>query len=134
MDDELHKQQRQKQLEAERSERKVRGEGQTSEELADELTSRQLREGLDLLEAAVHVPTPSIAWFDQQIAATQSKRKSRLVRDLVILWIGAMLLFYVYYLTVTAKPVAFLSIQAAAILVPLAWLILRKQVDSHDTN
>ncbi|MGO4497730.1 YxlC family protein [Paenibacillus sp. 2RAB27] len=134
MDDELHKRQRQEPLEGGEPERRGRGEGQTSEELADEMTSRQLREGLDLLEAAVHVPTPSTAWFDQQIAAAQSKRKSRLVRDLVILWISAMLLFYVYYLTVTAKPVAFLSIQAAAILVPLAWLILRKQVDSHDTN
>jgi hypothetical protein len=132
MDDELHKRRQEKLLEGESAE--PNGEVQTSEELADEMTSRQLREGLDLLEAAVHVPTPSAAWFDQHIAATQSKRKSRLVRDLVILWIGAMLLFYVYYLTVTAKPVAFLSIQAAAILVPLAWLILRKQVDSHDTN
>jgi hypothetical protein len=132
MDEKLHKRRQEKLLEGESAE--PNGEVQTSEELADEMTSRQLREGLDLLEAAVHVPTPSAAWFDQHIAATQSKRKSRLVRDLVILWIGAMLLFYVYYLTVTAKPVAFLSIQAAAILVPLAWLILRKQVDSHDTN
>ncbi|WP_157257081.1 YxlC family protein [Paenibacillus sp. Soil750] len=107
---------------------------QTSEELADVITSRKLREGLDLIEAAVHVPTPSAAWFDQQIASAKLQRKSKLMRDLVILWISAMLSFYVLYLTVTAQPVAFLSIQAAAILVPLAWLILRKQVDSHDTN
>ncbi|NQX63155.1 YxlC family protein [Paenibacillus qinlingensis] len=127
MDDELHKRRERELLEGKAVE-------QTSDELADEMTSRQLREGLDLLEATIHVPTPSAAWFDQQIAATQSKRKSRLVRDLVILWISAMLLFYVFYLTVTSKPVAFLSIQAAAILVPLAWLILRKQVDAHDTN
>lgn len=94
----------------------------------------ELREGLDHLDAAFHVPMPSSAWFDQQIAATQSKRRTKLMRDLVILWIVAILMFYVFYLTVAAQPVAFLSIQAAAILVPLAWLILRKQVDSHDNN
>lgn len=131
MDDELHKRQRQ---ELHEGAAEQDGREQTSEELADVITSRQLREGLDLLEAAVHVPTPSTAWFEQQIAAAKLKRQSKLMRDLVILWISAMLLFYVFYLTVTAQPVAFLSIQAAAILVPLAWLILRKQVDSHDTN
>lgn len=99
---------------------------------ADEVTARKLREGLDFLEAAVPVPTPSAAWFDQHIAATQSKQRSKLLRDLAILWIGAMLVFYVFYLTVTARPVAFLPIQAGAILIPLAWLILRKQVSPHD--
>ncbi|CAH1218741.1 hypothetical protein PAECIP111891_04784 [Paenibacillus allorhizoplanae] len=132
MADELHKRRQAEMLGGEAA-KQDDGE-QTSEELADEITSRKLREGLDLIEAAVHVPTPSAAWFDQQIAAAKLQRKSKLMRDLVILWISAMLSFYVLYLTVTAQPVAFLSIQAAAILVPLAWLILRKQVDSHDTN
>ncbi|OCT16177.1 hypothetical protein A8709_01670 [Paenibacillus pectinilyticus] len=105
-----------------------------SEEQADEQTARELREGLDLLDAAIHVPTPSAAWFDQHIAVTQSRRRSRLLRDLLILWIGAMLVFYIFYVTVTVQPVAFLSIQAVATLVPLAWLIFRRLVTSHDNN
>ena len=43
-------------------------------------------------------------------------------------------LFYVFYITVTARPVAFLPIQAGAILIPLAWLIYRKQVASMTTT
>ncbi|CAN7752677.1 YxlC family protein [Paenibacillus sp. LjRoot153] len=105
-----------------------------SQDPSAEDVARQLRDGLHLLDTAIHVTTPSAAWFDQHIAATRSKRKSMLMRDLAILWIGAMFLFYVFYLTVTAQPVAFLSIQVAAILIPLAWLILRKQVASHDDN
>ncbi|MDR6554397.1 YxlC family protein [Paenibacillus qinlingensis] len=107
---------------------------QAGQGLDDEDIARQLRDGLEVLDDAIQVPTPRAAWFDQHIAATQSKQKSKLIRDLVILWIGAMFLFYVLYLTVTAQPVAFFSIQAAAIFLPLAWLILRKQVDSHDNN
>lgn len=100
----------------------------------DDKTVNELRKGLDQLDAIIHVPTPSAAWIEQHIAATKNKQRSRLLRDLLLLWIGAMLIFYVFYLTVTAKPVAFISIQAAAILIPLTWLLLRKQVDSRGNN
>lgn len=134
MDDELVKRRQEAEESEEAKLERKPSKQQSSDEVADESVARQLREGLVLLDAAVHVPTPSAAWFQQQIAATKRKQQSKLIRDLVILWISAMLLFYVLYLTVTAQPVAFLSIRAAAIVVPLAWLILRKQVDVHDTN
>lgn len=100
----------------------------------DDKAVNELRKGLDHLDAIIHVPTPSAAWFEQHIAASKNKQRSKLLRDLLLLWVGAMLVFYVFYLTVTAKPVAFISIQAGAILIPLTWLFLRKQVDSHGNN
>ncbi|WNR44379.1 YxlC family protein [Paenibacillus roseipurpureus] len=116
-----------------------RSEGQEAitaqeEALSDAGVHRQLREGLAMIDRATDVPTPSAAWFERQIANAQSRQRSRLIRDLLILWIGALLVFYVFYLTVSAQPAAFLSIQAAAILIPAAWLLLKKQVTSHENN
>ncbi|MDU0204547.1 MULTISPECIES: DUF5345 family protein [Paenibacillus] len=93
----------------------------------------RLQQGLDALDGLFPASRPSSAWFDQQVAAVQRKQRSRLLGDLLKLWGTALLLFYLLFIIAAAQPVTFITFQALAIIAPLAWLLFRKQVDSHET-
>lgn len=94
---------------------------------------QRLQQGLDALDGLFPASRPSSAWFDQQIAAVQKKQRSRLLGDLLKLWGAALLLLYLLFMIAAAQPVTFITFQALAVIAPLAWLLLRKQVDSHET-
>lgn len=94
---------------------------------------QSMQQGLDALDGLFPASRPSSAWFDQQIAAVQKKQRSRLLGDLLKLWGAAVLLLYLLFMIAAAQPVTFITFQALAILAPLAWLLLRKQVDSHES-
>ncbi|MCY9661490.1 DUF5345 family protein [Paenibacillus chondroitinus] len=100
---------------------------------ANEADVVRLQQGLDALDGLFPASRPSSAWFDQQIAAVQRKQRSRLLGDLLKLWGTALLLFYLLFMVAAAQPVTFITFQALAIIAPLAWLLFRKQVDSHET-
>jgi cobalamin biosynthesis protein CobD/CbiB len=104
-----------------------------STEAETEAAVQSLQQGLDALDGLFPASRPSSAWFDQQIAAVQKKQRSRLFGDLLKLWGAALLLLYLLFMVAAAQPVTFITFQALAILAPLAWLLLRKQVDSHET-
>ncbi|MBA2941685.1 YxlC family protein [Paenibacillus sp. CGMCC 1.16610] len=100
---------------------------------ANEADVLRLQQGLDALDGLFPASRPNSAWFDQQIAAVQRKQRSRLLGDLLKLWGTALLLFYLLFMVAASQPVTFITFQALAIIAPLAWLLLRKQVDSHET-
>lgn len=98
-----------------------------------EVAVQRLQQGLDALDGLFPASRPSSTWFDQQIAAVQKKQRSRLLGDLLKLWGAALLLLYLLFMIAAAQPVTFITFQALAVIAPLAWLLLRKQVDSHET-
>lgn len=93
----------------------------------DEMTAQQLQEGLQRLDELFPAFTPSPSWFDQQIVETQNKQRSKLWRDLLILWIAALLLLSLLYVMMNAQPVVFITFQVLAVVAPLVWLLVRKQ-------
>ncbi|MCY9669809.1 YxlC family protein [Paenibacillus alginolyticus] len=97
----------------------------------DEMTAQQLQEGLQRLDELFPAFTPSPSWFDQQIVETQSKQRSKLWRDLLILWIAALLLLSLLYAMMHAQPVVFITFQVLAVVAPLVWLLVRKQEEHH---
>lgn len=97
----------------------------------DEMTAQQLQEGLQRLDEFFPSFTPSPSWFDQQIVETQSKQRSKLWRDLLILWIAALLLLSLLYAMMNAQPVVFITFQVLAVVAPLVWLLARKQEEHH---
>ncbi|GFZ97383.1 hypothetical protein GCM10008018_49680 [Paenibacillus marchantiophytorum] len=99
---------------------------------SDEQIVQSLKEGLSTLDRMFPSTSPTASWFEQQVAATTKKQRSKLLSDLLKLWLGALVLLYLLYVTATAQPIAFTLLQAAALVAPLAWLLLRKQVDSHE--
>ncbi|SDO00829.1 hypothetical protein SAMN04487897_10756 [Paenibacillus sp. yr247] len=103
-----------------------------SEGPSEEHTVQILHEGLNKLDDLFPASPPSSSWFDQQIAETQNKQRLRLRGDLFKLWLVALMLLYILYMTAASQPVTFISFQALAMIVPLVWLLLRKQVDSHE--
>lgn len=100
-------------------------------EAADEMTAQQLQEGLQRLDELFPAFTPSPAWFDQQIVETQNKQRSKLWRDLLKLWIAALLLLSLLYVMMNAQPVVFITFQVLAVVAPLVWLLVRKQEEHH---
>lgn len=104
-----------------------------NEEPLDEAAIQQLQEGLDALDGLFPAPRPHAAWFDQQIAATHKQQRSRLLGDLLKLWVAALLLLTLLFLTAVSLPAAFITFQLLAMIVPLAWLLLRKRVSSHES-
>ncbi|BFT75929.1 DUF5345 family protein [Paenibacillus sp. P36] len=104
-----------------------------TEASANEADVLRLQQGLDAFDGLFPASRPNSAWFDQQIAAVQRKQRSRLLGDLLKLWGTALLLFYLLFMVAAAQPVTFITFQALAIIAPLAWLLFRKQVDSHET-
>lgn len=97
----------------------------------DEMTAQQLQEGLQRLEELFPVFTPIPSWFDQQIIETQNNLRSKLWRDLLILWIAALLLLSLLYAMMNAQPVVFITFQVLAVVAPLVWLLVRKQEEHH---
>jgi hypothetical protein len=97
----------------------------------DEMTAQHLQEGLQQLDELFPAFTPSSSWFDQQIVETQNKQRSKLWRDLLILWIAALLLISLLYVMMNAKPVVFITFQVLAVVAPLVWLHVRKQGEHH---
>jgi len=97
----------------------------------DEMTAQQLQEGLQRLDELFPAFTPSPSWFDQHIVETQSKQRSKLRRDLLILWITALLLLSLLYAMMNAQPVVFITFQVFAVVAPLVWLLARKQEEHH---
>ncbi len=93
----------------------------------DEMTAQQLQEGFQRLDELFPAFTPSPSWFDQQIVETQNKQRSKLWRDLLILWIAALLLLSLLYVMMNAQPVVFITFQVLAVVAPLVWLLVRKQ-------
>ncbi|OPH53289.1 hypothetical protein BC351_05270 [Paenibacillus ferrarius] len=115
--------------------------GRNEEQLAklqseqeDEQTIHSLQEGLRTMDRLFSPSTPSSAWYEQRIAETHKKQRLRLLRDLLTLWLGALTILYLLYAIATSQPLAFLSLQAAAVIVPIAWLLLRKRVDLHEES
>jgi uncharacterized membrane-anchored protein len=100
-------------------------------ESTDEITAQQLQEGLQKLDELFPAFTPSPSWFDQQIVETQNKQRSKLWRDLLILWIAALLLLSLLYAMMHAQPVVFITFQVLAVVAPLVWLLVRKQEEHH---
>ncbi|MBP1964037.1 DUF5345 family protein [Paenibacillus aceris] len=99
----------------------------------DDAAVQRLQQGLDALEDLFPATRPSAAWFDQQIAAARIKHRTRLFGDLFKLWCAGLLLLSLLYMTAAAQPFVFMTFQALAIIAPLTWLFLRKQVDSHES-
>ncbi|KRE46248.1 YxlC family protein [Paenibacillus sp. Soil724D2] len=97
----------------------------------DEMTAQQLQEGLKRLDELFPASTPSSSWFDQQIVETLNKQRSKLWRDLLILWIAALLLLSLLYAMMKAQPVVFITFQVLAVVAPLVWLLVRKQEEHH---
>ncbi|KRF38607.1 YxlC family protein [Paenibacillus sp. Soil787] len=103
-------------------------------ESTDEMAAQQLQEGLQRLDELFPAFTPSPSWFDQQIIETQNKQRSKLWRDLLVLWITALLLLSLLYAMMHAQPVVFITFQALAVVAPLVWLLVRKEEEHHYEN
>ncbi|MDD9270607.1 DUF5345 family protein [Paenibacillus sp. GCM10023248] len=108
------------------------GQNLDMDDRLDKEAVQRLQEGLDALDHLFPAHQPHAAWFDEQIAATQSKQRSQLLGDLLKLWVAALVLLALLFLTAASLPAAFLTIQLLAVVVPVAWLILRKRVSSHE--
>ncbi|MNI20980.1 hypothetical protein D3C73_744790 [compost metagenome] len=92
----------------------------------------ELERGLTHLDQTTPAFTPNLAWFEQQVAEEKRKLRTRLFRDLALFWLIALLALTISYTLLTQQPTAFLTLQAVIVIVPMVWIILKKQVTSHE--
>ncbi|MFC0215563.1 DUF5345 family protein [Paenibacillus chartarius] len=92
----------------------------------EEEVIQRLREGLASLERIEPTFTPPLDWFETQVRDARRRRRSRLLRDLALLWSAGLLLLGVLYLLINRAPVAFVALQGAAGLAPLLLALLRR--------
>jgi hypothetical protein len=99
----------------------------------DRDTIVKLRQGLSLLERIEPANTPPLAWFETQLTDTKRKRRTRLIRELAVLWGAGLVLLGGLYQVLNRAPAAFLVLQAAAAASPLL-LLLRAVWKGRETQ
>ncbi|MEK3914089.1 YxlC family protein [Paenibacillus sp. FSL H7-0331] len=101
-------------------------------DVEDEAITAALREGWDGLDQHIHVFTPELDWFQQQIQQRQAVNRKRLVLELGLFVIIAVILLSLFISLTLWAPAIFLIIQLIAVLiVPFVLVtLLRKRVEA----
>lgn len=99
---------------------------------ADDLAVQELQAGLNRLDELFPAFTPDPQWFERKAAETKANQRSRLMHDLIKLWLAALLLLGLLYVTIAAQPGLFIALQAIAVIAPLVWLLLGKRVNHRE--
>lgn len=95
----------------------------------DELTVKQLVEGLDKVDQWHPVSTPNLQWFQQNVEQEKKRIRKRQWKDLLTFIAVAIFVLSVGIAVVYRQPILFLYIQLVGIvLLPLALNKTRKKV------
>lgn len=98
----------------------------------DEVTIKQLIDGLDKLEQWNPVSTPNLQWFQQNVELEKKRIRKKQWQDLLTFISVAVFVLSVVIAVVYRQPILFLYFQLVGILLlPLALNTTRKKV-SHE--
>lgn len=98
----------------------------------DELTVKQLRDGLEKLDQWNPVSTPNLQWFQQNIELEKKRIRKKQWKDLLTFISVAVFVLSVVITVVSRQPILFLYFQLVGIiLLPLALNQSRKKVSSE---
>lgn len=95
----------------------------------DELTAKQLRDGLEKLDQWHPVSTPNLEWFQQNVEYEQKRIRKKQWTDLFVFIAVAVFMLAVVIAVVYRQPITFLYFQLVGIvLLPVALNKNRKKV------
>src|SRR5699024_2637133 len=99
----------------------------------DELTAKQLIDGLEKLDQWNPVSTPSLQWFQQSVELEKKRIRKKLWKDLFTFISVAVFMLSVVIAVVYSQPILFLYFQLVGIiLLPLALKKARKKVSMNE--
>lgn len=99
----------------------------------DELTVKQLKDGLDKLDQWNPVSAPDIQWIEQQIELEKKRIRKKQWKDLLTFIAVAILVLSVMIAVVYREPILFVYIQLAGLLLlPFALKKPGKKVRIHE--
>lgn len=99
----------------------------------DELTAKQLIDGLEKLDQWNPVSTPNLQWFQQNVELEKKRLRKKQWIDLLTFISIALLVLSVVIAVVYHEPVFYLYFQIVGIiLLPLAFNKTRKKVRNED--
>lgn len=76
----------------------------------------ELHAELSKMEKVFPVFTPDMSWFETQIVTTQREMKKKLVRDLVLFWIMAIMIISVSLILINRFMIIYIVLQIVALL------------------
>lgn len=98
----------------------------------DELTVKQLRDGLEKLDQWNPVSTPNLQWFQQNIELEKKRIRKKQWKDLLMFVSVAVFVLSIVIAVVYREPILFLYFQLVGIiLLPLALNKTRKKVSNE---
>lgn len=98
----------------------------------DELTVKQLIDGLEKLDQWNPISTPNLQWFQQNIELEKKRIRKKQWKDLLTFIAVAVFVLSVGMAVVYRQPIVFLYVQLAGIiLLPLALNKTRKKVSDE---
>lgn len=100
--------------------------------LEDDLTIKQLKDGLDKLDQWNPVSTPNLQWFQQNIELEKKRIRKKQWKDLFTFILVSVFVLSVVIAVVYRQPILFLYFQLVGIiLLPLALNKTRKKVSNE---
>jgi len=98
----------------------------------DELTAKQLVDGLEKLDQWNPVSTPNLQWFQQNIELEKKRIRKKQWKDLLTFISVAVFVLSVLIAVVYRQPIIFLYFQLVGIiLLPIAFYKTRKKVSKE---
>ena len=98
----------------------------------DELTVKQLRDGLEKLDQWNPVSTPNLQWFQHNIELEKKRIRKKQWKDLLTFISVAVFVLSIVIAVVYRQPIIFLYVQLVGIiLLPFAFIKTRKKVSNE---
>lgn len=96
--------------------------------LTDRDTVQQINSGLDQMDEWFPALTPDLKWFEQQTAEAKRRQKQKLMLELVVFWMVAVMVISVSYLIVMQQPFVYFIVQLiVAAAMPVAFVLNRSR-------
>lgn len=103
-----------------------------TEQLDDELLAvvKEIEHGLESVEQSSPVYTPDLAWFENMVVEEKQKLRKKLIFDIALFSVVAVLILSVVLFTLYNVPVIFFTIQGLVTIIFIAYFTFRyiKQV------
>ena len=98
----------------------------------EEDTIQQLKQGLDELDQAFSVSTPSLEWFEHNLREQKKIMKARFLRDFSFFLFSAVVIMIVTIAIYRAIPLLFFVVQALGLLILIPIIALQKKQKQVD--
>ncbi|MFE8700175.1 YxlC family protein [Cytobacillus sp. FJAT-54145] len=89
--------------------------------------------GLEKLDSSFHIETPNIEWFEQMVVQQKSELRKKLIRDVTIFVIVALIIVSTVLFTLQQLPVVFLILQVFASIFVITYSALRFKKQVNET-